>query len=95
MNRNPPKGSGRPDLHRLLRNIIGSFTLALLGSWGLIVSRLSVLHELPAQLHPKVWFWVDLACLAVAIYGILCVLWYNSQLGPRLRRLRKLGEADW
>jgi hypothetical protein len=92
--RNPP-GAGRPGLQKLLRKVNLSYALALMGSWGLIVSRLNVLHELPGQLGPRTWFYVDLACLSVAIFGVLSALYYNSLLVPRLRRLARLGESDW
>jgi hypothetical protein len=90
-----PIGPRKPDIHKLLRGIIRSFVLSLLGSWGLIVSRLNVFHYIPEELGPRVWFYVDLASLSVAIFGILSVLYYNSLLSPRLRRLSQFGESDW
>ncbi|MDR2199372.1 MAG: hypothetical protein LBR53_07975 [Deltaproteobacteria bacterium] len=85
----------RPDLAKLLKKIHRSYALALLGSWGLIVSRLNVFHSLPEELGREVWFYADLASLSLAIFGVLCALRHNSLLAPRLKRLSELGESGW
>ncbi|MDR2405668.1 MAG: hypothetical protein LBE27_04795 [Deltaproteobacteria bacterium] len=90
-----PLRQKKPDLHKLLQRIVESFTLAILGCWCLIISRLNVFHSLPEELSQKSWFYIDLASLSIMLFGIFSALYYKHQLGPRLKRLSDMGESRW
>ncbi|MDR1608023.1 MAG: hypothetical protein LBT38_06405 [Deltaproteobacteria bacterium] len=85
----------QPSLKQLVRRLLFYFSLALLGSWGLIVPRLFILHLEPAQKTASIWLYLDVASLALFIFGVFMVLYNNSILKPRLQRLTDLGESQW
>ncbi|MDR2460721.1 MAG: hypothetical protein LBE38_08070 [Deltaproteobacteria bacterium] len=87
--------SQQPSLSQLLRRIIWSFTLAILGSWGIIIPRLNIIQLSKEELGSKFWFYTDLISLSIAILGIFLVIYHNSRIAPRLRRLQDLGEDNW
>jgi hypothetical protein len=85
----------QPSLKQLVRRLLFYFTLALLGSWGLIVPRLFIFHLDPVRQASNIWLYLDLASLALVIFGVFMVLYNNSILKPRLKRLIDLGESQW
>jgi uncharacterized membrane protein YhdT len=90
----PPDARSQPSLSQLLRRIIWSFSLALAGTWGLLIPRLNLISPETAG-FAGFWFYTDLACLTLAIFGIFMVVYHNSRLSPRLARLGRLGESGW
>ncbi|MDR1036141.1 MAG: hypothetical protein LBT40_06110 [Deltaproteobacteria bacterium] len=90
----PHDRRNQPSLNQLLRRIILSFSLALAGTWGLLVPRLHLVNPDTAG-FPGLWFFTDMACLTLAIFGVFMVIYHNSRLAPRLARLGRLGESGW
>ncbi|MDR1081180.1 MAG: hypothetical protein LBQ79_09540 [Deltaproteobacteria bacterium] len=84
----------QPSLSQLLRRILWSFSLALAGTWGLLVPRLYLVNPESGGLT-GLWFYTDLASLTLAIFGIFMVVYHHSRLAPRLSRLGRLGETGW
>ncbi|MDR1084405.1 MAG: hypothetical protein LBP22_05975 [Deltaproteobacteria bacterium] len=85
----------QPSLTQLVRKLLFYFALALFGSWGLIVPRLFIFHLSPERQASHVWLYIDLASLALVIFGVFMVFYSNSLLTPRLKRLTDLGESQW
>ncbi|MDR2142450.1 MAG: hypothetical protein LBR11_11820 [Deltaproteobacteria bacterium] len=85
----------QPSLRQLVRRLLFYFSLALLGSWGLIIPRLFIFHLDPASQASNIWLYLDLISLALVIFGVFMVIYNNSLLKPRLQRLIDLGEAQW
>ena len=84
---------GLISLTKLLRRMIYSFAITVIGCWGLIIPRLNVFGR-PSD-TPEIFFYLDLASLALALLGIFMLLYYRHLLLPRLRRLETLGESRW
>ncbi|MDR2353445.1 MAG: hypothetical protein LBF22_09875 [Deltaproteobacteria bacterium] len=85
----------QPTLNQLLRRIIWSFSLSLLGTWGLLVPRLHILQPELLGFSETFWLYLDLISLSLAIFGIFMVIYHNSRLAPRLSRIQSLGESSW
>jgi hypothetical protein len=84
-----------PSLYQLLRRIIWSFTLVIIGSWAIIIQRLNIIHLEGVGATDQFWFYFDLVSLGLALFGIFMVFYHNSKLTPRLRRLERMGESRW
>lgn len=84
-----------PSLRGLIRRLILSFLLTLLGSWGLLASRLSLFRDFAFFYDDFHLFYLDLGSLAAVFLGLLLMLYYRVRLGPRLKRVEELGEANW
>jgi hypothetical protein len=84
-----------PSLAQLLRRVIFSFSLALAGTWGLLIPRLSLVNPQNAGRFAGLWLYTDLASLTLAIFGIFMVAYHRSRLAPRLARLDEMGESRW
>lgn len=84
-----------PSLRVLIRRLIFSFSLVLLGSWGLLFPRLDLSwgQAFFNDSHNKYYY--DLACLSLLILGFFLVLYYRARLNPRLKRVDDLGEGKW
>ncbi|MDR2611562.1 MAG: hypothetical protein LBG06_01520 [Deltaproteobacteria bacterium] len=91
----PASNLTRPSLRQLLRRIVWSFSLALAGTWGLLIPRLAIMNRESAKGLAGLWFYTDLASLSLAIFGIFMAVYNNSKLAPRLARLGDLGESRW
>jgi hypothetical protein len=87
--------SKQPSLRQLVRRLLFYFFLALLGSWGLIIPRLFILHLEPVERTSMVWLYLDLASLALVIFSVFMIFYNNAILKPRLQRLIDLGESQW
>jgi hypothetical protein len=84
-----------PSLRSLIRRLFFAFFLTLLGSWGLLVSRLSLFRDLPFFYDDFHLFYLDLGSLAAVFLGLLLCFYYRHRLGPRLRRIEEMGETNW
>jgi hypothetical protein len=84
-----------PSLQQLLKRIIWSFSLAIIGSWGIIIPRLNLIRLEGVNAADPFWLYFDLISLGVALFGIFMVFYHNSKLTPRLRRLEQMGESRW
>jgi hypothetical protein len=91
----PAPPAPQPSLRQLLRRVVLSFSLALAGTWGLLVPRLAIVSPETARDLAGVWFYTDLASLTLAIFGIFMAVYNNARLAPRLDRLGGLGESRW
>ncbi len=83
-------------LRGLIRRLIFSFSLTLMGSWGLLLTRLHF-PELQAELARRSvsQFYLDLAGLSLTFLGLFMALYYHRRLLPRLQRMEQLGEDRW
>jgi hypothetical protein len=90
-----PRGRRRLTLSQILRRLVWSFSLAILGSWGLIVPRLRILDLDAAGRSSPIWLYLDIFFLFLAIFGVFMAIYQNSRLSPRLARLSQLGESQW
>ena len=86
---------GLTPLTKLFRRLIFSFALSIIGCWGLIIPRLTVFRPLARTADPRVWLYLDVGALALALLGVFLMLWYRHQILPRLARLETLGESSW
>lgn len=83
-------------LRGLVRMMIFSLALAIISSWGLLLTRLdlgfiqSIIDRRQINL-----FYLDLIGLALALTGLFMAIYYRIRLGPRLKRLEELGEDRW
>ncbi|MDR2349520.1 MAG: hypothetical protein LBF41_02680 [Deltaproteobacteria bacterium] len=91
----PERSVKKPSLQKLLRRIIWSFGLAILGSWGMVLPRLGIIRLEDFGKSDDFWFYCDLASMSVAIFGLLMVCYHNSKMKPRLKRLEEMGESRW
>jgi hypothetical protein len=87
--------SKQPSLRQLVRRLIFYFTLALAGSWGLIIPRLFMFHLDNSRASSEWWLYLDMASLALFIFGVFMAVYSRSLLVPRLKRLHDLGESQW
>jgi hypothetical protein len=87
----------QPSIRQLVRRLTFYFFLALLGSWGLLAPRLFFFRANPSlkAFASDTWLYLDMAFLALVIFGVFMVFYNNSILKPRLQRLIDLGEAQW
>jgi hypothetical protein len=60
-----------------------------------LIPRLHILNPENTANLAGLWFYSDLACLSLAIFGVFMVIYHNSRLAPRLERLGRLGESSW
>lgn len=83
-------------LRGLIRMMVFSLGLSLVGSWGLLLPRLE-LEVVRSTLDQ--WriepFHLDLACLSLTFLGLFMAVYYRLRLGPRLKRMDYLGEERW
>jgi hypothetical protein len=87
--------AGLISLTKLLRRMIYSFILTVVGCWGLIIPRLNLISQQKSLMSPDFWLYLDLGSLALALIGIFMILYYKHLLLPRLERLETLGESKW
>lgn len=80
----------------MYRRLITGGVMAVAGSWTLALIRLNVVRELLA-LHQSetIRFFLDLAALTIALFGILTALSVIPEFKERLSRIEALGESDW
>lgn len=76
--------------------VIFSFGLTIIGSWGLILTRLDLvfIQSIIDRRQINV-FYLDLTGLALTLMGLFMAIYYRIRLGPRLKRLEDLGEDRW
>jgi hypothetical protein len=86
---------GLTPLTKLLRRMVLSFWLSIIGSWGLIVPRLNLFQGDRLGLDRLFWLYLDVASLSLALLGVFMLLWYKHLIDPRLKRLDALGEQRW
>ncbi|MDR1920608.1 MAG: hypothetical protein LBS31_02540 [Candidatus Adiutrix sp.] len=83
-------------LRGLVWKLIFSFSLTILGSWGLIITRMDItvlkFDELD-DLMTK--FYIDLVSLTLCFLGLFMIVYYYWLLSPRLKRVAELGEDHW
>jgi len=77
-----------------------SLLLALLGSWGLLATRLQAVANSDWALNLALFeddfsHYIDLASLALVFLGLMMALYYRRLLTPRFQRLDELGEGEW
>ena len=90
----------RLSIKGLVRRLAFSLGLTILGSWGLLATRLQVIvnsdwaSEL-AFFEDDYVHYIDLGSLALVILGLLMALYYRRLLAPRFQRLDELGEGEW
>ena len=83
-------------LSKLFRRLVWSAFLAVIGSWGIIIPRLSAFEQYcPYTIPVEYKLYIDVSAFSLAILGLLFFLYYTRALGWRLRRLDALGEASW
>jgi len=95
-------------LKGLVRRLIFSFCLAIIGSWCMLVPRLGdgFLRRISGLDWGLVVFnigsveitqsmAVDFAGLSLVFLGFFMAFYYRARLAPRLRRLAELGEDLW
>jgi len=86
----------RGSLRVLVRMMIFSLCLAIIGSWGMLLARLdlgsiqSIIDRRQISL-----FYLDLIGLALTLTGLFMAIYYRIRLEPRLKRLEELGEDRW
>jgi hypothetical protein len=79
-------------LRGLMGKMMLSFSFSLLGSWGLLITRLK-LQPLEVWVEPLMakQFQIDLAGGSLFLLGIFLTVYYRLRLGPLLKRLEALG----
>ncbi|MDR1677454.1 MAG: hypothetical protein LBS44_03580 [Deltaproteobacteria bacterium] len=83
-------------LSKLLRRLVCSALLSMIGCWGLIVTRLNLFKQYyPYTIPAEYSFYIDVTALSFSLLGLLFFLYYVRVLGWRLRRLDGLGEVNW
>lgn len=83
-------------LRGMIRMMIFSLGLTIVGSWGLLLIRLDL--ELIQTLIDRArisLFYLDLIFLSLTFLGLFMALYYRVRLGPRLKRMEYLGEDKW
>jgi hypothetical protein len=85
-----------PLLRRLLKRLVLSVFLTLIGFLGLIVPRLNLFQARFPELIPGEFSqYLDAGALSLAVLGFLCFLYYTRSMSWRLRRIDDLGESRW
>lgn len=83
-------------LRGMIRMMIFSLGLTILGSWGLLLLRLDleVIQALVDRLQVNL-FYLDLFFLSLTFLGLFMAAYYRVRLRPRLKRMEYLGEDNW
>lgn len=81
-------------LRGMIRMVIFSLSLTIVGSWSLLLPRLD-LGLIQALLDGRNLFYLDLAGLTLTFLGLFMAVYYRVRLGPRLKRMEYLGEDSW
>jgi hypothetical protein len=83
-------------LRGLVWKLMFSFSLTILGSWGLIITRLDMTILRFDELDDLMTrFYIDLVSLTLCFLGLFMIVYYYCLLSPRLRRAAELGEDRW
>jgi hypothetical protein len=82
-------------LRGLIRRLVLSFSLTVLGSWGLIIPRLGLTDNMEFFHDDFNLFYFDLGSLAAVLLGLFMTIYYRLRLAPRLKRVEELGEESW
>lgn len=90
----------RVSIKGLVSKLTFSLGLTILGSWGLLITRLQSVINADwalklALFEDEINQCIDLASLSLVILGLLMTLYYRRLLHPRFQRLDELGEGEW
>ena len=90
----------RVSIKGLVRKLTFSLFLTILGSWGLLATRLQAVVNSDWALKLALFeddfsHFIDLASLGLVFLGLLMALYYRRLLAPRFQRLDELGEGEW
>jgi len=94
------KQKRRASIRGLIRKLTFSLGLTILGSWGLLLTRLQSVINSDLALDLALFeddlnLYIDLGSLSLVFLGLLMSWYYRRLLKPRLDRLDELGEGSW